>query len=199
MSSRLVADDGAVWIEVDDAGANYPIVVDPWLEPELQFVTPTVDSNGQLFGAEISADGPWLVTQRRVGTGSFDRPIFRVDVLQQDVDGTYVSDQVLAQRATEEIESEQFGTTVTVGGSTIVVGSRYQDIEVYQYAGPDFGWVATYETPLSNESFHHDTAVDGDWMVVGESGGGYRRSCRRGNHHAPRAVLSRRVASRADV
>jgi len=71
LPARMLAENGHLTISVEDAGASYPIVIDPWLYGDRALVIKANDSaTGSRFGARLAACGDILVVAGKDPNGN---------------------------------------------------------------------------------------------------------------------------------
>ena len=171
--ASLAVDGQAVQLRVDDFGAAYPLVVDPWFEQAK--LSASDAANGDLFGWSVAVAGDTAV----VGA-PFDNTVAGTDAGSAYVfvrsGGAWTQQAKL--RASDAANGDLFGVSVAVAGDTAVVGA-YDDNTV---AGVDAGsayvfvrsggaWTQqaklTASDAANGDAFGISVAVAGDTAVVG--------------------------------
>jgi hypothetical protein len=170
---------GEIQISVDDAGAVYPILVDPLVQNgEL---TASDGAANDWFGFAVAVDGDTIVVGAK-----FD------DVAAVDQGSAYVYVKPIAGWATtsgytakltasDGATLDYFGTSVAISGDTIVVGANEANVgaadqgAAYIFVRPVAGWATTsiFNAKLTafdgafQDRFGQSVAIDGDTVVVG--------------------------------
>jgi uncharacterized protein (DUF2345 family) len=133
-------------LRVDDRGAVYPVVVDPLLEQAK--LTASDRGSGDKLGISVSVSGDTIV----VGAINASSPSFHgaAYVFVKPVSG-WVTTSTFAAKLTafDGQTGDQFGTSVSVNGDTILVGAPYNDSglinagSAYVFVKPVSGWATT--------------------------------------------------------
>ena len=132
------------------------------------------------FGISVSVDGDTMVVGAKQGDGSVrDSGSAYVFVRPSGGDWSGAS-QVAKLTASDGAAGDQFGTSVSVDGDTIVVGADQDDVDgtifgsAYVFVRPATGWVNATETAkltasdsVGNDQFGTSISVDGDAVAVG--------------------------------
>ena len=133
LPARLVLGPGQLSIEVDDAGASYPVTIDPLVYMEAKQVAFDASADDH-FGSSVAVDGDTAV----VGAPDDDD-----DTAGADTGAVYVfvragAGWVLQQKltASDMAAGDNFGASVAISGDTIVVGAPGDDDTL---AGADAG------------------------------------------------------------
>lgn len=171
-------------VRVDDAGARYPLVVDPFIEQAT--LIPSDGAAGDRFGF-VAMDGDTIVVgapQDDLGANAdqgsayvFAKPAGGWSGLLTEQARLFASDGAAG---------DLFGIRVAVSGDTIVLGARGDDIlsgttlaadrgSAYVFVKPPGGWSGTlYQSAkltasagAANDWFGGSVAIDGDTIVVG--------------------------------
>ena len=180
LRARLVLRGTTLLVRVEDAGARYPLTIDPLLEHAK--LTASDSLAGDLLGHSVAVSDDTVV----VGAP-------RDDILFPSVNqgsayvfvkpgGGWVSAHETAKlTASDGAESDFFGTSVAVSGDTVVVGAERDDVganadqgSAYVFVKPGGGWVSATETAkltasdgAANDRLGQSVAVSGDTVVVG--------------------------------
>ena len=101
-------------LRVDDSGARYPIVIDPWVQ-QAEF-TASDGAAGDLFGVSVAVSGSTAV----IGAPDHDQSQGAAYVFVQS--GSTWSQQA-EFTASDGAAGDEFGISVAVSGSTAVVGA----------------------------------------------------------------------------
>ncbi len=192
--SGLTASDSAgrslrSWIElrgnefllrVDDAGADYPIVVDPTVQ--LAKLSASDGTTGNWFGYSIAISGSTVVVgapQASIGSNTYQGAAY---VFVKPASGWANMTQTAKLTASDGAAFNYFGGAVSIDGGTIVVGAFDDYINsvpgagaAYVYVQPAGGWTNMTETAkltasdgIMDNFFGYSVAVSGNTIVVGE-------------------------------
>ena len=173
--ARLTADGDEVFIEVEDAEADYPLTIDPVFT--LQKKLPAEDGTlGGGFGSSVELKGdtavvgaPGDAVGSNMGQGS-------VYVFTRD-HGEWSLQQKLT--AADGEAWDRFGDGLALDGDTLVVGARdatdsnetYYRGAAYVFTRSDGVWTQQQKISAfdgrSNDYFGWSIAVSGDMMVIG--------------------------------
>ena len=159
-----------LWLRVDDTGAHYPLVVDPFVQQAKLTASAGAAVTG--FGVSVGVSGDTVVIGASNSGGSayvFVRPA-----------GGWSSSLPLTESAKLTVSggtstADSFGQSVAISGDVIVVGAPGEDA-AYVFVKPAGGW--TSPLPLTESAkltasdappqsaFGNRVAVDGDTIVV---------------------------------
>ncbi|MGK3992648.1 FG-GAP repeat protein [Sorangium sp. So ce1024] len=173
LPARLVLNGDTLEIRIADAGAVYPIVVDPLIAVEQGKLMPTVGAANDQFGVSVAVSGDTALIGAR-----FD------DERGSDAGAAYVfvrsggrwSHQAKITAADADA-SDQFGCSVAVSGDTALIGARQDDdagtdsgsVYVFTRAGSE--WTQrTKLTPLdpaAGDNFGHAVALSRETALIG--------------------------------
>ena len=187
LGARLQATSSGLSIIVDDAGAQYPITIDPFIEK--QYLAGVADDQREEFGTSVAISGDTVV----VGAPHYRWGGIQGAVYLFTVPGGEQSTEpdAVVLKSPRSVEGDSFGRSVAISGETIVVGApdeRDEELDpwfrfgaVYVFEKPSGGWVSTSDaarlTPLEARSvsrFGTSVAISGDTVVVGtESSSAY--------------------------
>ena len=164
-------------IRVDDTGARYPVIIDPWVQR-----AKLIANGGQaddIFGCAIAIDGDTVVvgaSSHTVGTAAEAGAAY---VFEKPASGWAATSTYSAKlTASGGAAHERFGNSVAVSGNTVVVGAyladgRYGAAFVFQKPLTG-GWQDTSTAAKLTASdraypdeFGNSVAIDGDTVVVG--------------------------------
>jgi hypothetical protein len=171
-----------LWLRVDDTGAHYPLVVDPFVQQAKLTASATASVTG--FGISVGVSGDTVVVGAGSSGGSayvFVRPA-----------GGWSSSLPLTESAKltasgSTSTDDRFGQSVAINGDTIVVGAPGVDASqgaAYVFVKPAGGWsspiplmesaklTASDAAPL--RAFGSLVAISGDTIVAVPSTGGQR-------------------------
>ncbi|MBZ5511150.1 MAG: FG-GAP repeat protein [Acidobacteriia bacterium] len=167
-------------LRVDDAGAQYPVVVDPFVQQAK--LTASDGAVGDQFGGSvaISGDGDTVVAGAPgVSSGQGAAYVF------VKLGTAWAQNAKLT--ASDGVAGDHFGYSVAVSGNgdTVVAGAPYANISlkpfqgaVYVFAKPSGGWAdtSTFDVKLtpSDDAFASglgfSVAISGDTLVAGAPG-----------------------------
>jgi trimeric autotransporter adhesin len=166
-----------VMLRVDDRGAIYPVVVDPFVQhAEL---TASDGASGDSFGASVAISGSTVVIgapNAKVGS-NFNQGAAYVFV--KPTTGWANMTQTAKLTSSNGSGNDNFGTSVAISGSTIVVGAPKAFIgfveagTAYVFVKPMTGWTNATETarltPFDGapEAFGQAVAISGSTVMVG--------------------------------
>ena len=161
-------------VQVDDAGARYPVVVDPWIQQAE--LTASDGAAADKFGTSVAMDGSTVVVgapQKTVGSNSTQGAAY---VFVQS-GGTWIQQAELT--ASDGAAFDGFGSSIAVSSSTVVVGapgygSNYSQGAVYVFTQSGTNWSQQAELTASDGAaynyFGSSIGVSGSTVVVGAHG-----------------------------
>lgn len=172
LPSWLEKDGHTLRIHVAVSNAQYPIVIDPWVQSAT--LTPSDPKNGAQFGTSIAVSGDTVVVAGADTNAAY--------VFEKPASGW--ADMTETARLTSSDNAIAFGRSVAINRDMIVVGAPYATVgantfqgQVYLFEKPTSGWVSQTETarlisPIdsANASFGTAVAVNANTIVVGSSG-----------------------------
>ena len=146
---RLEAMPKALSILVDDAGAQYPITIDPFIEKD--YLSGSAEDPRQKFGQSVAVSGDTVV----VGTPSHHwedtKGAAYVFTIPEGGDPLLPGSVVLT--SPRAMEGDVFGFSVAISGDTIVVGAPCEGIDeqgnrtckgtAYVFTKPPEGWMSS--------------------------------------------------------
>src|SRR5215204_4861663 len=177
----MQVEEERLWLRVDDTDAQYPLVVDPFIQQAK--LTASDGATNDFFGRSVAVSGDTIV----VGAGLDD---IGANINQGS---TYVFVKPAGGWSGALTESakliagdgrcdERFGFSVGVRGDTVVVGAHFDDIGVngsqgsaYVFVKPVGGWSGTLtqnakltaSDGASEDRLGQSVAVSSDTIVVG--------------------------------
>jgi hypothetical protein len=155
-----------VLVQVDDAGAAYPLEVDTWVQAAKLTASDAADSDRLGLSVAVSADGSTVVAGARyrdVGGNSDQGAVYvysRPETGWADATETarlIASDGAAGDHLGESVAVSGDGGTVVAGAPNHYVGGNYAQGAVYVYIRPDTGWANATQTAKL-------TASDGAYM-----------------------------------
>ncbi len=118
LTSRMVGHAEGIALEVDDAGATYPLTIDP-LFTQTAYLKASNTEAGDLFGCSVAIDGDTAVVGARDEDGLNSNAgaayVFKL------TGGTW-SEQAYLKASNAEVDN-RFGWSVAIHGDSIVVGA----------------------------------------------------------------------------
>lgn len=176
-----------LWLRVDDAGAQYPVVVDPFIQQAK--LTAFDGAADDRFGTWVAISGDTIVVGAPFDDTAAACPCNQGSAYVFVKPAGGWSDPITQQAkllASDRAGGDQFGFSVAVDGDTVVVGSPIDDVFIsptnrvdqgsaYVFVKPLAGWSGTLTqtaklTALDgapNDFFGLRVAVSGDTIVVG--------------------------------
>jgi uncharacterized protein (DUF2345 family) len=167
-------------LRVDDAGAHYPIVVDPFVQ-QAKLTASDGAANDQ-FGFSVSISGDTVV----VGAPGKNSSQGAAYVFVKPSGGWTTTSTFTAKlTASDGAVGDDFGFSVSVSGDTVVVGAHNADIganlaqgAAYVFVKPSGGWSGnltetaklTASDGAAFDTFGFSVSVSGDTVVVGAPG-----------------------------
>ncbi len=180
LGARLQATTKGLSILVDDAGAKYPVTIDPFIEKN--YLVGYADDPRREFGISVSVSGDTVV----VGAPQASRWGIPGAVYLFSTSGGELTSEPegIVLSSPRSVEGDGFGYSVSISGDTIVVGAPWErDLELddwqrfgagYVFTKPSGGWASTSDAArltspnaLSEYSFGTSVAINGDTVVVG--------------------------------
>ncbi len=160
-------------VRVKDKGAQYPVVIDPWIQTA--YLTASDGDANDLFGSSVAINGSTLIVgapYHSVGSNGEQGAAY----VFVKSGGTWIQQAELT--ASDGAELDKFGTSVAVSGSTAVVGawahavgSNYEQGAAYVFVESGGTWIQQAELIASDgaigDEFGWSVAVSGSTAVVG--------------------------------
>ncbi len=183
LPARMELGRDTLELRVALAGAEYPVVVDPFVQEAK--LTAAGTAGLALFGASVAIDGDTIV----VGAPGVDFDVGAAYVFEKPASGWNITSTYSAKLTPtfdDTFLPEGFGYAVAISGNTIVVGAPFSTVHealmmkeaiglAYVYVKPDTGWADMTETARLRPSdagsvedfFGYSVAIEGDTIVVG--------------------------------
>jgi len=181
LSAWLELEGSELRLRVRDAGARYPVVVDPVVQ--LAELTASDGADGDFMGISVASSGntvvvgaPGAAVGGRLGQGA-------AYVFVKPPTGWKDMTETAKLTASDGLDGDGFGGSVGIAGNTIVVGACPQSGmcngpgKVYVYLKPQNGWHTTSNYAailaasdgLPNDGFSNEMSIseDGSTVVVG--------------------------------
>jgi len=171
----------AIAINIDGAGAKYPITIDPtWTQQQKLTASDGIASD--IFGSAVSIDGDTAVVgasgpatvRANVGSGESSSTPYAAAYVFTRTAGVWSLQQKL--QASDLANPDQFGYSVGLSGDTIVVGAPLKASSTgaaYIYTRTGSTWTQRKKLTASNgatgDKYGSSVAVSGNTVVVGAS------------------------------
>ncbi|MCL4489182.1 MAG: Ig-like domain repeat protein [Chloroflexi bacterium] len=172
---------GSLLVRVDDTGAQYPIMIDPWIQAAR--LTASDGAAYDILGYSVAIDGDTIVAGASNATIHSNQSQGAAYVFVKPAGASWATATEAAKLvASDGAAGDEFGSAVAIQGDTIVVGAWHAAIganveqgAAYVYYRPPTGWKG-YTTEsvklfkkdgLPEERFGMSVAVDNHIVVVG--------------------------------
>lgn len=145
-------------------------------------LTPSDGTENDFFGCSVAVDGDTIVIGA-YGDDDNGSQSGSAYVFEKPIGGWMDMTQTAKLTPGDGAASDVFGCSVAVGGDTIVIGARGDDVvyynqgSAYVFEKPTGGWMDMTQTAkltagdgVMNDDFGQAVAVDGDTVVVGAYG-----------------------------
>jgi hypothetical protein len=172
LPSRWVSDGHRLRIEVDDATAVYPVVIDPWVQQAK--LTAADGAGGDRFATSVALDGDTALVGAGQATvdGSDNQGAVYVFTRSGDI---WSEHQKLT--AADGAENNLFGFSVALDGDTALVGAMWAVVggnvsqgAVYVFTRSGDVWSEQQKLTAADgaafDEFGESVAVDGDTALV---------------------------------
>lgn len=187
LRTRLEAMPNALSILVDDAGAQYPITIDPFIEKG--YLSGSAEDPREKFGQSISVSGNTVVVGAPSTHWESTEGAAYVFTIPEGEKTSVPGSVVLT--SPRAIEGDIFGFSVAISGDTIVVGAPGEGLDeqgdrtfkgaVYVFTKQPGGWASssvaarlTAPDAPPETWFGTSVAISGDTVVAGAPGHRYR-------------------------
>ncbi|MCB9679763.1 MAG: hypothetical protein H6737_31950 [Alphaproteobacteria bacterium] len=161
-------DSCVLTLVVDDADAVYPLTVDPRVYANVQVVDKPFSGNpsSEQFGYAVAVSGTTAVVGDPGYSANPNTDMGAAHVYTYN-SGTGMWDKQ-ADLLGGLAQSDRFGTSVGINGSTIVVGAPgAQTVTVYTGSGATWTQQALLAPPSALDAFGTSVALSGDRLAVG--------------------------------
>jgi hypothetical protein len=184
LAAWLEVGRGELWLRVEDAGARYPVVVDPFVEQARLAASDGASGDELGTSVDVSSDGITLVAGAPCATIGSNAQQGAAYVFVMPASGWATTSTFTAKlTASDGAASDALGFSVGISsnGSTIVAGADQYNTAgpgaAYVFVRPARGWAsATYpqtETAkliapdgVSGDSLGYDVGVSGDGTTI---------------------------------
>jgi hypothetical protein len=181
LPSRLELRRGGLLVRIDDAGARYPLRIDPFIQ---QAKLTAAEGASENLGSSVAVSGETIVAgapHANVGANTRQGAAY---VFIKPAAGWADANQTAKLTASDGAAYDYLGSSVAVSGDTIVAGAPTVNATkkqgekfpgaAYVFVKPAAGWAdATQTAKLSNgaekEELGNSVAVSGDTIVAGAS------------------------------
>lgn len=164
-------------LQVDDAGARYPLTIDPVIQETILTSPDTQTGVGQNFGTSLAVTRNTLVVGAPYRDVNGQTEAGEAYVFVAPPGGWGTGNPILVAELTasdaQTHKSPLVASSVTISGNTIVLGAYYpygsNSPEAYVYVKPPGGWTTMTETArlqLPNSTTRCAVAIAGDTIVV---------------------------------
>ncbi len=175
LPASLHLKDRELSIQIQDKGAQYPIIVDPFVE-QAKLIASDGASN-DVFGTAVAISGDTLV----VGAEGANGGKGSVYLFVKGASGWMTMTQTAKLTASDGVAGDEFGRSVAVSGDTVVVGaptSTFNPGAAYVFVKPVSGWAGalsesaklTASDRAAGDAFGTSVAASGDTVVIGAFG-----------------------------
>jgi len=159
LPAHMQVDGNRVLLCVEEAGAEYPVTIDPWIQQQKL----AYQSSQGGIGAAVAVDGDTAVVGAPVNGGTAEVFVRHDSVL-------WTVQQLLSYGNSA---SNQFGAAVAVSGNTIMIndnsGGPGQTPEVAVFVRSGTVWTLVQGAATSDHATIGAIALDGDTAVFGSS------------------------------
>lgn len=177
LPSRLLLSGRTVRIEVEAAGAKYPVTIDPMWTQQAK-LTGSDAAFKDAFGMAVAIDGDTAVIaapQKTIGTNPFQGQVYVF--VRSGAAWTEQSKLV----ASDGTAGDLFGSAVAISGDSLVVGAPMKSVGVHADQGQAYVFVRSGTSwseqarlvgsdGAKSDRFGNSVALHGDTVVVGASG-----------------------------
>jgi hypothetical protein len=174
----LALQGGQVLVRVDDAGARYPLTIDPIVQ--LAQLTASDGARGDQLGYSVAVSGDTVVAGARSDDGS-NADQGSVYVFQKPAGGWQSATETAKLTDSNGAVNDGLGFSVAVAGDTVVAGAPIDDVgsnanqgSVDVFLKPAGGWQSMTETAkltasegAVSDDLGSSVAVAGDTVVAG--------------------------------
>jgi len=183
LQSWLELNGSELRLRVRDAGARYPVVVDPFVQ--LAELTASDGVDGDQFGISVAISGNTIVVGAENATVGANASQGKAYVFVKPASGWANMTETATLTASDGEANDGFGGAVGIAGNTIVVGACPQSGacnapgKVYVFLKPKSGWVTTsrFKAKLTasdgvaSDGFSNEMSIsgDGNTVVVGSA------------------------------
>ena len=172
----LSLDGNRLSLLVDDADAEYPVTVDPFIQKAK--LTTSDGAAGDQFGWSVGISGDTVVVGARFADVGGETEQGSAYVFTRPGGGWITTSTAARLTASDGAAGDRFGYSVAISGDTVVVGAEtagnLNQGSAYVFTRPGGGWITTSTaarlTASDGEAFDKfgiSVAISGDTVVVG--------------------------------
>jgi hypothetical protein len=170
-----------MFLRVEDAGARYPVVIDPFVQ--LAELTASDGAAGDEFGISVSLSGNTAIVGAQDATiGSNSQQGAAYIFIEPAGGWTTTANFTAKLTASGGLAGDNFGSATAISGNTVVIGACSQSGvcnngpgKVYIFVKPSSGWVTTsrFKAELTasdgvaTDGFGGTVGISGNTVVVG--------------------------------
>jgi FG-GAP repeat/Prealbumin-like fold domain len=173
LPARLELRGQSLLIRVDDAGAPYPLTIDPFIQQaKLTASDPDPSIAGQ-FGTSVAIDGD------TIAVGAFNAKVAgqyagAVYVFTKPAGGWAIATETAKLTASDAAVNDQLSNSVAIAGGTIAAGAPGK-VAVYVFVKPAGGWANATQTAKlvpgnARDGLGVAVAISGNTIVAGAPG-----------------------------
>jgi len=169
----------ALLLQVNDAGARYPLTIDPFVQKAKLSVSDK--AVGDYLGFSVSISGDVVVVGARYADPGGTGDAGAAYVFVKPGGGWAGMTQTARLTASDKAASDSFGYSVSISGDVVVVGAHYADPggtnaagAAYVFIKPGGGWADMTQTAkltasdkAAEDQFGFSVSISGDVVVVG--------------------------------
>jgi hypothetical protein len=168
---------GRLLVRVDDAGARYPLTVDPLIQPQSAKLTASDGSSFDKLGYSVAISGETIVAGAPdIVLRSSNAGAVYVFVRHANVWAS--ATQTAKLTASDGQKGDEIGSSVAISGDTIVAGAPGSTPTnhgaAYVFVKPPGGWTNATQTAkltasdgAGSDELGHSVAISGDTVVAG--------------------------------
>jgi uncharacterized repeat protein (TIGR01451 family) len=168
--------DTQIALLVNDAGAVYPVMIDPLIFTETKLVASDL-APGDFFGSSVGISGDTVVVGAAFADAAMVSRAGAAYVFVRDPVGNWTEQAKLT--ASDKAALDQFGRSVGISGDTVVVGAHEADPDMVDAAGAAYVFVRdemgmwteqaklTASDRAEGDEFGGSVGISGDTVVVG--------------------------------
>ena len=169
LRARLELRGQTLLIRVNDAGARYPLTIDPFIQQAKLLASDGAELAN--FGESVAISGDTIAVGAP-GASNYQGAVY---VFVKPADGWASGTQTAKLTASQAQVNDRLGSAIAISGDTIVAGafgaSNYQGA-VYAFVKPADGWASGTQTAKLTASddagghFGESVAISGDTIVA---------------------------------
>ena len=180
LPARLELSGATLRLRIDDSGARYPIVIDPFIQ-KATLVIAHPEGNDH-FGFSVAIEGNTIVVGANRPPQPENTPAAAYVFVKPASGWSGTLTESAELNASDEATGDWFGAAVAISGDTVVVGAINDTVgsnddqgSAYVFVKPPNGWAGTLTENAKltasdgsqNDQFGSPVAIEGDTVVVG--------------------------------